>query len=162
LDEKIPEDKIVFHRSADMRYYGQGYEVDVPVPGGQLSKGHVEEIKQSFHQIHAQLYGYNQLEAEMEVVYLRLAAIGRVPKPNFQKRVLAGEDASGAFKGHRKVYMDGQFVKTALYDRSRLQPNNRIEGPAIVEQFDSTTLIKAAQTAVVDEYLNLIVHIIRS
>jgi len=162
LDEKIPEDKIVFHRSADMRYYGQGYEVDVPVPWGQLSKGHVEEIKQSFHQIHAQLYGYNQLEAEMEVVYLRLAAIGRVPKPNFQKQALAGEDASGAFKGHRRVYMDGQFVKTALYDRSRLQPNNRIEGPAIVEQFDSTTLIKAAQTAVVDEYLNLIVHITRS
>ena len=162
LDEKIPEDKIVFHRSADMRYYGQGYEVDVPVPGGQLSKGHVEEIKQSFHQIHAQLYGYNQPQAEMEVVYLRLAAIGLVPKPNFRKRVLTGEDSSHACKGHRMVYMDGKYVKATLYDRSRLQPSNRIQGPAIVEQFDSTTLIKAAQTAVVDEYLNLIVHITRS
>ena len=159
LDEKIPESKIAFHRSADMRYFGQGYEVDVPVSGGQLSKGHVEEIKQSFHQIHAQLYGYNQPQAEMEIVYLRLASIGLVPKPNFRKQDITKEDSSHAIKGDRRVYMEGQYIKTALFDRSRLRSGNRIQGPAIVEQFDSTTLIKPGQTAVVDEYLNLIVHI---
>jgi N-methylhydantoinase A len=162
VEEKIPKDKILFHRSADMRYFGQGYEIDVPVPGGLLTHDQVEGIRRSFNQIHAQLYGYNQPHAEMEIVYLRLAAIGQIPKPRFSKTPAAEGDASTAFKGKRKVYMDGRYLDTSLYDRSRLKPNHRIEGPAIVEQFDSTTLIKPGQSAGVDPYLNLIVQIKRS
>ncbi len=142
-----------------MRYYGQGYEVEVPVTNGDLEGSDIEALRQAFDSLHAQLYGYDQPQEEREIVYTRLAAIGQVSKPEFYREALADEGSSAALKGNRRVYMDGDFVETAIYDRSRLRPNNRLQGPAIVEQFDSTSLIKAGQTARVDEYFNLIVQI---
>lgn len=159
LDEKIAREKVHFLRSADIRYHGQGYEIEVPVPGGKLKAEHLEDIKRSFDDSHAKLYGYSQPREEMEIVYVRLAAIGQVKKPEFYRESLGDEDASPAFKGTRMVFMDGKFVETALYDRSRLKPKNRIQGPAIIEQFDSTSLLKAGQVARVDEYFNLIVQV---
>jgi N-methylhydantoinase A len=157
--EKIDRDRIVFLRSADIRYHGQGYEVEVPVSNGGISEQQIEEIKTGFNKIHTQLYGYDLPQEEMEVVYLRLAAIGQVSKPEFFKAKVADEDASCASKGKRNVYMDGELKETAIFDRSLLKPNNVIQGPAIVEQFDSTTLIKTGQVARVDNYLNLVVTI---
>jgi N-methylhydantoinase A len=157
--EKIDRDRIIFLRSADIRYYGQGYEVEVPVPNGVISEQHIAEIKRGFNKTHTQLYGYDLPREEMEVVYLRLAAIGEVSKPEFFKSAVADEDPSSACKGKRDVYMDGEFKATTIFDRSLLHPNNAIPGPAIVEQFDSTTLIKPGQVARVDDYLNLIVTI---
>ena len=159
LAEKIPRDKIVFQRSADMRYLGQGYEVEVPVPNGSLTDREVEGLREAFNKIHAQLYGYDQPDEEMEIVYVRMASIGEVSKPEFYREGLSDQDAGGAMKGTRKVYMDGGYVETALYDRSRLRPNNRFEGPAIVEQFDSTTLIKPGQSVRVDEYFNMLIQL---
>ena len=159
LAEKIPRDKIVFNRSVDMRYFGQGYEVEVPVPNGSLTERDVEGLRGSFNRIHAQLYGYDQPDEEMEIVYVRLASIGEVSKPEFYKEGLSDQDAGGAVKGTRQVYMDGRYVETVLYDRSRLRPNNRFEGPAIVEQFDSTTIIKPGQTVYVDEFFNMLIQV---
>jgi N-methylhydantoinase A len=157
--EKIDRNRIAFLRSADIRYHGQGYEVEVPVSNGGISEQQIEEIKTGFNKIHTQLYGYDLPQEEMEVVYLRLAAIGQVSKPEFFKAKVADEDASCASKGKRNVYMDGELKETAIFDRSLLKPNNVIQGPAIVEQFDSTTLIKTGQVARVDNYLNLVVTI---
>jgi N-methylhydantoinase A len=157
LNESVERDKIVFHRTADVRYYGQGYEVEVPVANGQLTDSQIDDVKNEFNSIHTQLYGYAQPEEELEIVYLRLAAIGQVPKPEFYKAAIEDKDSSPAFKENRKVYINGAFVETAIYDRSLLKPNNRVMGPAIIEQFDSTSLIKPGQAVKVDEYLNLIV-----
>ena len=95
----------------------------------------------------------------MEVVYVRLAAIGQVSKPQFFKTAVADTNVSTAYKGTREVFLDGAFTQTKIYDRSLLRPNNIIQGPAIVEQFDSTSLIKPGQVAKVDEYLNLVITI---
>ena len=94
----------------------------------------------------------------MEIVYVRLAAIAQVKKPEFYREPPAGEDASSALKGTRMVFIDGTFVETGIYDRARLKPNNRIRGPAIIEQFDATSLLKPGQAALVDEYFNLVVQ----
>jgi N-methylhydantoinase A len=155
-DEQISREKTVFLRSADMRYFGQGYEIEVAVPQGEIQ---LEGMVRAFNDGHARLYGYSQPEEEIEIVYVRVAAIGLVRKPDFYRESLKDKDASPAFKGTRRVFIDGDYVETALYDRSRLVPNNRIQGPAIVEQFDSTTLLKPAQIARVDEYFNLIVQV---
>lgn len=159
ISEKIDRERIVFLRSADIRYYGQGYEVEVPMAGGSITASQLEELKAGFNNKHKQLYGYDLPQDEMEIVYLRLAAVGQVAKPEFYKAPVADEDASAAHKGTRKVYIEGKYEETALYDRDLLKPNNIIQGPAIVEQFDSTTLIKSGQSARVDEYLNLVVSI---
>lgn len=158
VDEKIGKESIVFVKSADMRYYGQGYEIEIPVPEGKLTLAHLEDVKKMFNDLHVQLYGYSQPQEEMEIVYVRLAAIAQVKKPEFYREPPAGEDASSALKGTRMVFIDGTFVETGIYDRARLKPNNRIRGPAIIEQFDATSLLKAGQAALVDEYFNLVVQ----
>jgi len=124
---------------------------------GDISAASLESLKESFHRIHERLYGYHLAGEEMEIVYLRLAALGRVSKPEFFKADLSGEDARRAFKETRPVYMDYAWVDTAVYDRALLAPGNVIQGPAIIEQFDSTTLVKSGQTARVDEYMNLMI-----
>lgn len=155
--EKIDRERILFKRSADIRYFGQGYEIEIPLAGGQIGSTQIEALKNDFNQSHRQLYGYDLPKEEIELVYLRLAAIGQVSKPEFYKNPEGDTDSTAALKGERNVYIDGRYRSAALYDRSRLEPNNKLRGPAIVEQFDSTTLIKPDQTARVDEYLNLVV-----
>ena len=157
--EHLAQDKIAFQRSVDMRYYGQGYEVEVPLAPGPMTVETVEQLKADFNRLHAQMYGYDQPDEEMEIVYLRLAAIGAVAKPEFYRAPRATPDASQAAKGSRKVYLDGRHVDMTLYDRALLKPGNRFEGPAIVEQFDSTTFIKAGQAARVDEFNNLFIEL---
>lgn len=155
--EKIDPEQIIFKRSADIRYYGQGYEVEIPVAGGQIGSSQIKTLKSGFNQSHRQLYGYDLPKEEIELVYLRLAAIGQVSKPEFYKGRGADTDSTAALKGERRVYIDGQYRSTTLYDRSKLKPNNTLQGPAIIEQFDSTTLINPGQTVRVDDYLNLVV-----
>jgi N-methylhydantoinase A len=156
---KINKEDVSFIRSIDMRYYGQGYELEVPVSNGYLNKDTLEEVKNSFNKIHIRLYGYSQFQDEIEIVYLRLAAIGKVPKPKFYKEIMAETDSSQAIKDKRKVFLDGDHVETSIYDRCLLKPNNTIKGPAIIEQFDSTILVKQGQSAVVDEYFNLKIQV---
>ncbi len=157
--EQVPRDKIVFRRSLDMRYHGQGYEVEVPLDNEPLDEKGVEKVCAAFNTIHRQLYGYDQPGEEVEMVYLRLAVIGLVTKPEFYREDAGGRDSSTALKGKRPVFSDGGFMESAIYDRAKLKPGNHLTGPAIVEQFDSTTFIKSGDKVSIDEYYNLIIDL---
>jgi N-methylhydantoinase A len=159
MSDHLGPEKVVFQRSVDMRYLGQGYEMEIPLSRGIIKHKGLAEISQSFHQHHFKAYGYSQPEEETELVYLRLSAVGQIPKPEFAKYPLAGPDPSNAHKGMREVHLNGKDIEAALYDRSLLSTGNQVNGPAVIEQFDSTTLLDRNQTAYVDEYLNLIVTI---
>ena len=159
MSDHLGPEKVVFKRSADMRYLGQGYEMEIPLPSGRITQEGLAELSQSFHKHHFKAYGYSQPDEETELVYLRLSAVGQIPKPEFAKYPLAGLDPSKAHKGMRKVHLNGTDIEAALYDRGLLKAGNKVTGPAVIEQFDSTTLLDRNQTAYVDEYLNLIVTI---
>ena len=159
VDASISEKDIVLSRSADIRYYGQGYEIEIPVPGGRLISEKIGIVKQAFDDLHNRLYGYCQPKEEKEIVYLRLAAVGRVKKPELYREPRVEADASHAIRERRHVFIDGRFVETSIYDRSRLKPGNQISGPAIIEQMDSTSLMKKGQTSLVDEHFNLVVRV---
>jgi N-methylhydantoinase A len=156
LDGNVAHENIVFVRSADIRYHGQGYEIEVPVTGGKFGLSSIDTIKRAFDETHFRLYGYSQPQEEKEIVYLRLTAIGQVHKPEFYSEPFTDEDPAPAFKEARRVYMDGEVLEASIYERSYLKPGNRIKGPAIIEQTDSTTLIKKGDEARVDSYFNLI------
>ena len=96
----------------------------------------------------------------MQLVTYRIEAAGIVEKARFQARPDAGPDASPALIGRRDVWLPerGGFVATSVYDRDRLAPGNRIVGPAIVEQMDTTTVVLPGQAAAVDPYSNLILE----
>jgi N-methylhydantoinase A len=159
LREGIPRDRILFIRTVDMRYLGQGYEIEVPFGGGAPDLAGIDRLLENFHGLHERLYGYRQPEAETEIVYLRLAALGHTAKPGFPATPAAGPDASGALKGQRPVFIQGRFIDTRLYERRRLKPGNRAEGPAVIEQFDSTTLVLPGQLFEIDEFMNILIHI---
>jgi N-methylhydantoinase A len=169
LAEGILAAEMTMSRSVELRYFGQGYELEVGVPDSNISKNWLDVIAQRFHQLHQQMYGFSHPEEPVELVNLRLAVVARLPHPEFNRESSGISDAKAALtggfstqittKGKRKVFLKGKFTDTAIYDREQLQPGDVLEGPSIIEQKDSTTLIFAGQSASVDEYRNLLIDV---
>jgi N-methylhydantoinase A len=146
--------------SIDMRYSGQNYELNIPFAYDTGEENRLENLGADFEEAHKRMYGYTAPEEPIEIVTFRLEAYGIVGKPRFAKLPDAGPDTGHAEIGSREVYFSetGGFGTSKVYDRLLLMPGNRLEGPAIVEQMDSTTLILPGQVGRVDEYLNLIIE----
>ncbi|MGY2702505.1 hydantoinase/oxoprolinase family protein [Nocardioides sp. HB32] len=152
-----------FVRTADLRYFGQAFEVRVPVGTGVLDPGAVAE---AFHAEHRALYGYDfsaDDSQQVEWVNLRVSGIGPIRRPEI-KRV--GSSAPGSPIGSREAddpvrqvcFDAGQgYVDTPVLWRPDLAPGSIVEGPAIVEEFGSTVPLHPGLTARIDEYLNIIV-----
>ena len=104
-------------------------------------------------------YGFSVPEEPVEVVNIRIACIGLLPKPVLKPESAAGKNVEIERKDTRKVYLKGGMYRTAVYDRSLLQPGAVIPGPAIIEQKDSTTLLFPGNTGTIDEYRNIIIDI---
>ncbi len=156
--EGIDAEEVSLVRAADARYVGQGYELEVLAASGKLGQQDIEEIMERFHDAHVRSYGYASRDNAVEVVNLRVTALASMPRPNLAHDSQdAGGDPSLALIGRREVYFRNEPKNTSVYDRSALRPGDVIEGPAIVEQLDSTTVVWERQTAVVDDYLNLLV-----
>ena len=158
-EERVPRENTLILRSVEMRYSGQGYELEIPVPQGILSKKDLKKVNDHFHQTHHQLYGYASPQEATEFVYLRIATIGKIPKPKFSKEKEGDHKPARALKGKRKVFVQGKYVSLPIYERALLRPGDKIRGPAILEQMDSTTFLSYGHRAQVDPYLNLVVTI---
>jgi N-methylhydantoinase A len=148
-------------RSADLRYFGQAWEVRVEVPAGPLDRAAADVVVARFHSAHERTYGYsyaNQPEQRVEWVNVRVAGIGPLQRPMLRPRprsLTGGPDR--AHTGHREVYFDESIVDTPTYARERLQPGDCLDGPAIIEEFGSTTVVFPGQIARVDDYANLVI-----
>jgi N-methylhydantoinase A len=150
--EGVADDAIEFVRQIDLRYVGQSYELTIPAGDGLLERFHAE---------HDRTYGFAAPEEPVEAVSLRLTSVGRIAKPPARKL-----DAGGAPepKERRPVYYaeaDG-YVDCPIYDRYALPAGARLAGPAIVEEFDSTTVVHPGFSVSVDETGNLIIERERS
>jgi len=146
-------------RSADLRYVGQAYEVNVPVPDGPVDENSVRAIIRGFHDQHQQLYAHCHPKNPVEFVSGRVAAIGKTLAPPLRKREKQQRAADP--KEHRPVYFDEvhEYADTAVFDRHVLVPGCEVTGPAIIEQVDTTTLIHPGQRAEVDEFGNLLIFV---
>lgn len=147
-------------RTADLRYHGQNYELAIDVPDGPITPATIRALADGFAEAHKRLYGFVAEGEPVQLVTYRVEAIGFVPKAEFQPEPDAGPDASAAIMGRREVWFPeaGGFVDCALYDRDKLRSGNLIEGPAIIEQMDATTVLLPGMTARVEPYLNLILE----
>jgi len=146
-------------RSADARYVGQGYEVAVPVPSGNLDAAALARMRASFDEIYAARYGYASPEEPVEVVTWKLAGIGGSPRIALAKAV--AQSGEGSRKGARRAYFPETrgYADTPVYDRYALAPGTSLTGPAIVEERESTTVIPPGVTATVDDYANLLAEV---
>jgi N-methylhydantoinase A len=144
-------------RQLDLHYPYQGYELTIPVPGGPLGTAEVDAIRRGFDELHLQVYGTSAPHEIPEVVNVRVVATSDVPKLSFQRLEASTADA---LRGHRCALFEetGEYVQTPIYERSRLSPGAAIDGPAIIEQLDSTTVVLPGQRATVDPYGTLVVN----
>ncbi len=159
LADRVPAKDILLLRSLEMRYRGQGHNLEVTVPAGKLDQPSLRIINEAFHRQHQTAYGYGQPEEMTEFVSLRLAGVGRLPKPHQRRIESNGQDPSPALVSQRQVYFDGHWRKTPVYGRDLLRANHLLEGPAIVEQLDSTTVILPGQKAEIDAQGNILIAI---
>jgi N-methylhydantoinase A len=158
-EEGFSGDRAVLAVSADVRYRGQAYELTVPVPAGEVDKDWAAKLAQRFHERHTMTYGHSSPELPVEVVSLRVAASGLVPKPHLQKIPAAKHEAAEAKRTERKVWFDRAGpVTTAIYDRYKLRAGHHFIGPAIVEEMDSTVVVYPGWTATVDDFANIIMR----
>jgi N-methylhydantoinase A len=147
-------------RSADLRYHGQSFELSVTVPAGPLSAADVERLREQFHAMHERAYGYAAPDDPVELVNVRLAAVGVTPKPRRAPLPEGGPAATPALKGRRDIWFAevGGFCPTLVLDRGKLLRGNVIDGPAIIEEHDASTLVHPGWTATVDEHGNLVLR----
>jgi N-methylhydantoinase A len=140
-----------FARSADLRYYGQAFEVRVPV--GAVDTG---EVAGRFHDEHERLYGYCHRNDPVEWVNLRVSGIGPIRRPEPAVRPPGDGDPARARTGTRRVFFD-DWADVPIYARERLEPGDVLAGPAVVEEFGSTLPLHPGFTARVDGHGNLVV-----
>jgi N-methylhydantoinase A len=140
-----------------MRYHGQGYEIPVPLDPEEVRAGDLAELDARFNALHEQLYGFRMPDTASEIVNLRAVATGDLPKPELPESELEGEDASGAIVEQGEILFAGERRPTPIYDRAALAPGNRFAGPAIVTEFDSTTVVLPGYLAEVDRFSNILI-----
>jgi N-methylhydantoinase A len=157
--EAVPAGRRRFLRALDMRYLGQNFELTVAIPDA-LWVGQPEALREAFRAEHARVYGYAAEDEPVQIVNVRLTALGE-PDPLDLPALppAASPDPAEARTAERAVYFAeaAAFAPTAIYRRERLRGGHRVAGPAIVEQMDSTTVIGPGQRAVVDGRGNLLI-----
>ncbi len=149
--EGYAESALTLSYRLDMRYKGQSHELTVPWASGE------SDVTALFHAAHEQRYGYRLPEGElMEVVTLRVTAVAPVDPPQIPQDPPGDADASAAVVGHKPVWFKQQPQPTALYDRAKLYPGHRFDGPAVVFQYDTTIVIPPGWETAVDPFHNLV------
>jgi len=158
--EGIEESRRALTYNVDLRYYRQGYEIPVVVDLDELSGNGTELLVRQFNDLHEQYYGYQMAGTACEIVNLRAVGVGKVPEPPVSEEgELGPADASHAVVDERhKIYLDGQWIPAKVYDRGKLERGNRITGPAVITEFDSTTVVLSGYTAEVDRFANILIN----
>jgi N-methylhydantoinase A len=157
--EGIGKDELGFSRSMDLRYEWQSHYIRVPIAENRLDRDAVAKISESFHDAHERNFGHRR-PAKIQSVHLRTRAIGRLPRPNIMESETRSGSAEAALEGTRNVYVRGEgFVSYKTYRRPALSFGNMIEGPAIIEEETSTTLIRRGDRLTVDQFGNLAIDV---
>jgi N-methylhydantoinase A len=154
--EGIGEGQAQFVYSLDLRYVNQYHEVNVEVSAGEVESADFEAMASKFHPRHNRLFGYS-LEEEgtpVELINMRLVTVGVTEKPRFLPMEYDGEDPSHGFKRKRRVYLPKQkeFAEVDVFDGFGLKFGNRITGPAIIEQVNTTTFVTPEYRVLVDRF----------
>jgi N-methylhydantoinase A len=142
--------KGVGFRSVDVRYVGQGYELNLPWGPGLLSR---------FHEAHRKRYGYADPARPAEVVNVRLRMVAPTGSVPLRQRASVGKDARKAMVKKRRAWFAGRRVNVPVYNRDLLQPGNRFAGPALVVEYSATTVVIPGCEARVDGWGNLIIEV---
>ncbi|WP_066409434.1 hydantoinase/oxoprolinase family protein [Bordetella ansorpii] len=155
-EEKVAPQDRAFVKTIDARYVGQNFEVQVPAQD--FDAGSLDAFLRDFHAAHQKEYGYDVPERQVEIINCRMKAVGAIVKAPLVKLEARGDNQPS---GSREIYFGAGhgWQPSAVYHRSNLSPGARVEGPAVIEEMSSTTVIRPGQSMVMDDYGNLIINI---
>ncbi|MFN8532436.1 MAG: hydantoinase/oxoprolinase family protein [Dehalococcoidia bacterium] len=156
-EQGVPADQQSIRYQMDVRYHRQGFELPIDVDLPSFGAGGLDDVSRRFDTAHDRLYSF-QLETVKEMVNLRAVGQSRSRPPEIPRLVQGSADPSAARTGQQQIYHQGQFHTATLYDREQLLAGNRIVGPSIVTEMDSTTVILPGYTAEVDSIGNLLIR----
>jgi len=160
IDEKVSADRIGITWSADLRYEGQSWELNIPVQQRDtMDQAALRSIAATFHQLHHQVYSFSEPNSVVEFVNLRVRATGRNPTLALPREAVSVKPADPQPKRKRKVYFEqAGWQEIPIFERDTLAVGSKVPGPCIVEEQISTTLIPEGFVATVDEYRNIIIQ----
>jgi N-methylhydantoinase A len=158
-EEGFAHEAVKLTRLLDLRYPHQGYTLPVACPAD-ITDADKARLKHAFDEAHLQVYGQSAPREDAEIVTFRLQAEIEVPRLELPALAHGDGRAERALKGERPLFDidDNRFVRAAVYDRQALMAGDRIAGPAIIDQFDATTVLLGGQTATVDDTATLIIQ----
>jgi N-methylhydantoinase A len=160
-DEGFPEEKSRFRYFLDMRYTGQGYENPVPLDGMPVTPADLTRYRARFDDIHRTCHGHAAPGQPVEIVNYRVEAIGLVPRVGLARLDAASGPAEDAQVGTRDAFFSVPTPGTRavpVYDRDKLRAGHEFAGPAVVDQYDATTVVCPGQVVKVDPFGNLLVE----
>jgi N-methylhydantoinase A/oxoprolinase/acetone carboxylase beta subunit len=159
----VPADRVLIQRVADCRYLGQGYELRVDAPSGQVDQAWIDKVRSDFHDIHEREYSRRFEDADIEIPNVRVRGIGLMPELRMPDIEHGGESPEAALRHEGEAWfrVSGRLeqVATRYYDRAQLKAGNRLAGPAIVTQYDSTTVIPPGIAAHIDRFGNIVIDV---
>ena len=159
--ENISKKQIKFLRYGKFRYENQEHAVEILLPEGKISSKHIESIAESFHQAYEREYTY-RLNAPIEFVGIHVVALASIGKLKPIKLPVTGRKLAKAKKGERAVDFALEGIHQAsIYDGDLLEPKMKLKGPAIIETSGTTIVIHPGNTAQVDDYGNIHIHIVQ-
>jgi len=154
----IAPDRIRLVREADIRYAGQSMEVRVAAPGGAIDAAFLRRLVETFNAAHLRTFGYNYAgRQKIELVNFCVSGFGLIERPQIP-RLSPRDGATPVRKAMRQVFFNGAFRDTPIYDRAALPAGYRFDGPAVVEEFGSTTVVFPDQALEVDPHGVLIIR----
>jgi N-methylhydantoinase A len=158
-DAGVPRDAITICRAVDMRYQGQGYEIEVPVGDGP-SDTLVADLPRRFASLYREIFSLSHIDEPLEVVNWKVEAIGPRPALGGDMHLVA-RDGNRTARGTRRAYFPeaGGFVDCPVYDRYTLAPGQEIVGPALIEEDESTCAIGVGDRARLDTHGNLVTEL---
>ncbi len=162
-DDGVPADRMIIQRVCDCRYLGQGYELRLDAPSGDIDDSWVAKLTSDFHEAHEREYTRRFDDVDIELPNIRVRGIGLMPDLTVPEVQTGDGDSQRAVHHEAEAWfrVDGNMVRlpTRYYDRSKLLAGDRIEGPGIINQYDTTTVLPPGFTAEIDRFGNIVMAV---
>ena len=159
LDKQdVPQENRLLIRTCDMRYFGQAFELSVPVPPGEIDEQVIADMIDAFHEMHRQAFGHCMKEDPVEFVNYRVSAVGSFRKPDVVSSAMAVKREKTAEQLVGTAVFGGKEYTVPILDRDALEIGEVIQGPAIIGEMGATTVVYPGHTAEVDHMKNLIMY----
>ncbi len=157
-EQHVAEANRLLIRTCDMRYFGQAFELSVPVPAGTITEEGIAALVDAFHEMHRQAFGHCMKEDPVEFVNYRVSAVGSFKKPDVVSSAIGKRHEKAAEPMTGTAVFDGKEYTVPILDRDALAPGEKIQGPAIIGEMGATTVVFPGHSAEIDAMKNIIMY----